>query len=455
MPAIVTIATPELGDRSYLVHDGSTGVVVDPQRDVERVLEAAKAAGVEIALVAETHMHNDYVSGGLELSRLTGADYLVAADEDVAFARHPVSPGDEITAGRLTVSARATPGHTPNHLAYVVAEDGVACAVLTGGSMLFGTVGRTDLVSEALTDELTRAQYRSVRGLARELPGDVAVLPTHGFGSFCSSSPPSPSASATIEDERSRNLALVVEDEGEFVSRLLTGLTAYPRYYAAMAPANRQGPAPFPRHPPEAVDPDELRRRIEAGEWVVDLRARRAFARSHLAGTVGFEHSEQFTTYIGWVIPRGKPVTLVGASAEEVARAARDLARIGIDHLAGGAAGDTTRLAGASGVPVAAYPVTDFAGLARAMREEPRPVVLDVRREDEWRAGHVAGAKNIFVVDLPARLAEVPAGTVWTHCASSYRASVAASLLHRAGREVVLVDDDWQNALCSGLPIEA
>ena len=454
MPAIVTIPTPELGDRSYLVHDGATGIVVDPQRDVGRVLDAAKAAGVEIALVAETHMHNDYVSGGLELSRVTGADYLVAAEEDVAFARRPVSPGDEFAAGRLTVSARATPGHTPSHLAYVVAEEGVPYAVLTGGSMLFGTVGRTDLVSEALTDELTRAQYRSVRGLARELPGEVAVLPTHGFGSFCSSSPPSPSATATIEDERSRNLALVVEDEGEFVSRLLSGLTAYPRYYAAMAPANRQGPPPFPGEPPDAVDPAELRRRIEAGEWVVDLQARRAYARSHLAGTVGFEHSQPFTTYVGWVIPRGEPVTLVGASAEEVAKAASDLARIGIDHLAGAAAGDTERLAGTSGVAVASYPVTDFAGLARVMREEPRPVVLDARRVDEWRAGHIAGALNIFVVELPGRLGEIPAGTVWAHCATGYRASVAAGLLDRAGRDVVLVDDDWANALSSGLPVE-
>ena len=241
MHNVVTIETPGLGDRSYLVHDGAAAVVIDPQRDIDRMLDAASAAGARITHVLETHIHNDYVTGGLALARATGAAYVVAAAEDVNFSRTGVGDGDAIEAGGLSLTALATPGHTPGHLSYVLREGGGGpAAVFTGGSMLFGAVGRTDLISPELAETLTRAQYNSVRRLAAELPDEVAVYPTHGFGSFCSATPTS-GVSSTIGRERRSNLALT-SDEDIFVRDLLAGLTAYPRYYAHMGPANRGGP---------------------------------------------------------------------------------------------------------------------------------------------------------------------------------------------------------------------
>jgi len=190
MHEVVTIETTGLGDRSYLIHDGNTAVVVDPQRDLDRVLLAAQASAVRIALVLETHIHNDYVTGGLALAEATGADYIVAATEDVGFHRTAARNGDQFTFGSLALTAVSTPGHTPAHLSYVLHDStSHPVAVFTGGSMLFGAVGRTDLISADQTEWLTRAQYRSVRRLAEELPDDVAVYPTHGFGSFCSATP--------------------------------------------------------------------------------------------------------------------------------------------------------------------------------------------------------------------------------------------------------------------------
>ena len=181
----VALATPELGDRSYLLHDGHVAAVIDPQRDIERVLRLARAEGVRIACVAETHIHNDYVSGGWALSQRLGVPYLVAAEEAVDFARRPVRHGDIITVGAsFSLGVFATPGHTPHHLSYVALEGGLPVSVCTGGSMLFGSAGRTDLSGESQTVPLARRQYRTLHRLGR-LPDEVAVLPTHGFGSFC------------------------------------------------------------------------------------------------------------------------------------------------------------------------------------------------------------------------------------------------------------------------------
>ncbi|CAN5518740.1 hypothetical protein BH18ACT16_BH18ACT16_09040 [soil metagenome] len=308
---IATVETPSLGDRSYLVTDGSVAAVVDPQRDIDRVLDVVDSGGLELTHVFETHIHNDYITGGLEIARNRGAVYVVAGEEQVSFERHPVSDRDEISTGELIFRALHSPGHTPHHFSYVVRNGGRDRAVFTGGSMLFGSVGRTDLISEHLTDELTRAQYRSVRRLAATLDSEVEVMPTHGFGSFCSSSPAGTVTASTIGSERAGNLALVIGDEDDFVRSVVSGLTAYPRYYAHMAPANRRGPAPIDLSPPQDIDPVELRRRLESKEWVVDVRRRVAYALAHVKGTVGVELGNGFATYLGWVIPWGTPITLV------------------------------------------------------------------------------------------------------------------------------------------------
>jgi hydroxyacylglutathione hydrolase len=351
-------------------------------------------------------------------------------------------------AGDLTLTALATPGHTPGHLSYVLRESrGEPVAVFTGGSMLFGAVGRTDLISPELAETLTRAQYSSVRRLAAELPDEVAVYPTHGFGSFCSATPTS-GDSSTIGRERRSNLALT-SDEEPFVRDLLAGLTAYPRYYAHMGPANRGGPGQPDLTPPQRADASDIRRRIDAGEWVVDLRGRQVFARRHVTGTISVELSDPFATYLGWTMPWGTPLTLIGDSPQQVAGAQRQLARIGVDRLEGAAAMNDL-----SGCPASAYGVSDFAGLAAAWGRDGL-VVLDVRREDEWDAGHISGAVHIPFWEVERRAGEVPAGEAWVHCASGFRAAIGASLLDRAGRQVVHVDDDWERAAQLGLPVTA
>lgn len=450
MHEIVTIETSVLGDRSYLVHDGESAAVVDPQRDIGRVLDAAEAAGVRVTHVFETHIHNDYVTGGLALAEAAGAAYLVAASENVDFSRTGISDGDQVAAGSLTLTALATPGHTPGHLSYVL-SDGASgqVAVFTGGSMLYGAVGRTDLIGADQTEPLTRAQYRSVRRLAGELPDDVTVYPTHGFGSFCSATQTT-GASSTIGTERLVNVALT-SGEDTFVKELIAGLGAYPRYYAHMGPANRHGPSAPDLTAPHAAGAAELRRRIDAGEWVVDLRQRRAFAAGHVTGTISVELGGSFVTYLGWTIPWGTPLTLIGDSGEQVADAQRQLTLIGIDRLAAVATGQAADLADGR---ISSYGVSDFEGLA-ARWGQPGLVVLDVRRPDEWRAGHLAGAAHIPFWELEQRVAEVPAGEVWVHCLSGFRAAIGASLLDRAGRGVVQIDDDWVRAAQLGLPLVA
>jgi hydroxyacylglutathione hydrolase len=449
MHEVVTIATPGLGDRSYLVHDGTSAVVVDAQRDIGRFFAAADAAGVRITHVVETHIHNDYVTGGYALARAAGAAYVVAASEDVGFERAPARDHETFGAGNLAVTPVHTPGHTPGHLSYVLAEgEGEPFAVFTGGSMLFGAVGRTDLIGPEMTDQLTRAQYRSVRRLADELPDQVAVYPTHGFGSFCSATQTS-GEDSTIGRERQVNVALRSGGEDAFVKELLAGLTAYPSYYVHMSAANRSGPPAADLSRPQPASPAELRHRIEAGEWVVDLRSRRAFADLHVAGTVSLELGDPFATYLGWVLPWGAPLTLIGDSPEQVAQAQLDLSRIGVGPVAAAATGPVTELAaGRTG----SYPVTGFAGLAEVWGRAGI-VVLDVRRPDEWQAGHLPGAVHIPFWELAGRTGEVPAGQVWVHCASGFRASIGASVLDRAGRDVVHVDDDWSSAAGAGLPV--
>ena len=439
---IVTIETSSLGDRSYVVVAGQTAAVVDPQRDIDRVLDLVDGRGLAVTHVFETHLHNDYVTGGYDLAGRTGAAYVLPAGADVDFDRVEAADGDEFDLGDgVTVRAMHTPGHTPHHLSYVVIDRGEPAGVFTGGSLLYGTVGRTDLISDAETEHLTREQFRSARRLAQELPGDVSVHPTHGFGSFCSSSASSGADRSTIAEESRTNIALTTGDESRFVDELLAGLTAYPRYYAHMAALNAVGPTPIDLSPPTPADPAEIRRRIHAEEWVVDLRERRAFAQAHLAGTINVEVGDSFTTYLGWTIRWGTPVTLVGDTAEEVADAQRQLARIGIDRPAGAAAGGLDSWG--RGGDIRSYRSVTFADLARE-RGDGELVVLDVRRQDEWAEGHIEGALHIPLDQVEVRMDEVPADRpVWVHCASGFRASIAASLVDRAGRTVVAIHDEW------------
>ncbi|VEG46994.1 beta-lactamase domain-containing protein [Mycolicibacterium flavescens] len=447
---ISIIETSGLGDRSYLVSHGDVAVAIDPQRDIDRMLTLADDRKVRITHVLETHLHNDYLTGGLELSRTVGAEYVVPAGDEVKYSRRAVSDGEVIDAGPIRLEAMHTPGHTHHHVSYVLRDESDAVrGVFTGGSMLFGTTGRTDLIGADDTEELTRAQYHSVRKIAASVPADTPVYPTHGFGSFCSATPASGDES-TVGEQRRTNPALT-QDEQSFVDELLAGLSAYPAYYAHMGVINSEGPAPVDLTPPEPVDPNELRRRLEKGEWVVDLRSRTAFAAGHLQGAFGFELSGSFVSYFGWLYDWGAPVTLIGGSPEQIADARRELVRIGVDRLTGAATGDIDQLR--DGSPLRSYPVSDFRRLAEHRRTEA-VAVLDVRQSHEYESEHIPGAVNIPLHELPKRLDEVPSSTVWVHCASGYRSSIATSILDRAGHDVVLIDDDFDNAadLCLTAP---
>ena len=451
-----TIEVAGLGNRSYLAGGRLTAVAVDPPRDIDQVIAAAARRGVRISHVVETHVHNDYVTGGLELARVTGAAYLVPAGATVAFERVPVDDGDRTevdTGDGLVLRALATPGHTPHHTAYVLEEDGAAVAVFTGGSLLIGAVGRPDLVEPRLTERLARAQHASARRLATELPDETPVLPTHGFGSFCSSAR-AEAGDTTIGKEKASNEALT-RDVDTFVTDLLAGLDDVPAYYAHMGPANAAGPAPLDLTPPAVADADEIAARLAAGEWVVDLRNRVAFAEGHVAGSVNFEAEGQLATYLAWLIPWGRPLTLLAESAGQLLAAQRELARVGIDRPAAAATGDPSGWVRADEAPVS-FPRATFADLADHRRDgHGRVVVLDVRRESERTAGWVEGAVHIPVHSLHRRLGEVPDGQVWVHCAGGMRAAIAASLLHAAGRDVVAVDDAFDAAEKAGLTVRS
>ncbi|HVB52175.1 MAG TPA: MBL fold metallo-hydrolase [Acidimicrobiales bacterium] len=440
MVQVEIVRTQELGDRSYVAHDGQVAIVIDPQRDVERVEDVLRRLELECSFVVETHIHNDYVTGGYALARRTGAEYLVAAVDDVLFERRSVADGDEFHAGSMTLRVVATPGHTDGHLAFVVSGDDDAPVVFSGGSLLYGSVGRTDLVDGERTDELTRAQYRSVRRLAGQLEDPVALYPTHGFGSFCSSGTAAGGDESTIGIERARNDALVTNDEDDFVQRLMAGLTAYPSYYAHMRPLNIRGPHEVELASPTILSPVELAENITAGEWVVDLRPRADFAASHAAGTINMELGDNFSTYLGWLMPWGSPLTLMGESTDQIERARTHLARIGVDQSVNAVIGAIRTLT--TSLSIRHYRRASFAELSR----EAPATVLDVRRDDEVAKGAIVGSTHIPLHALGTRLGELSNGPLWVHCASGFRASIAASLLDRSGRDVVLVDDDFSNA---------
>ncbi|WP_413788214.1 MBL fold metallo-hydrolase [Streptomyces chartreusis] len=443
-----TIEVPGLGNRGYLAGGSHSAVVVDPPRDIDRVITAAALRGVRITHVVETHVHNDYVTGGLELARLTGAAYLVPAAARVAYARVPVADGDRAhIEDDLVLRALATPGHTPHHTSYVLEEAGHAVAVFTGGSLLIGTVGRPDLVEPGLTGGLARAQYDSAHRLAAELPDETRVLPTHGFGSFCSAGQSAGGAATTIGRERQVNDALV-KDVDTFVAELLAALDDVPAYYAHMGPANTQGPAPVDLTPPRPADAEEIAARLAAGEWVVDLRHRVAFAEGHVAGSVNFEAEGQLATYLAWLLPWGKPVTLLAETPAQLADAQRELVRVGIDRPAAAATGSPADWVRPGERP-RSFPRGTFTDLAA----QDGVITLDVRRDSERHAGHIKGSLHIPVHELRGRLSEIPDGTVWVHCAGGMRAGIAASLLDAAGRDVVAVDDSFDSARAAGLPM--
>ena len=459
---VVTIDVPHLGNRTHLVHDDRVAVAIDPPRDVTAIEEAAAGAGVDIVAVAETHIHNDYVSGGLPLAKRHGAEYVVAADETVDFARLGVHDNETLAFGDLELRAIATPGHTPLHLSYLATDrrttgtgtgTGTGTepdshqdrpgALFSGGSLLHGTVGRTDLIDPSLTLPLSRAQWLSARRLGA-LPARTALHPTHGFGSFCASAQtPAERGTVTIGDQRGHNPALTLPHEA-FVTQLLRGLGPVPSHYAHMAPRNRAGAwDPLPDHRLAAPAVDEA---LARGAHVIDVRSSADYAAGHLPGSLSVPAGKQCAVYAGWVTPWGAELVVVADSEDDLDQLVAELGSIGIEKV-GTAVLDRSTTAGWTGLRR-----TDWAGFL-AQPPAPGTVLVDVRRLDEWCTGHLAGSRNIPVHELPHRLEEIPPGEVWVHCAAGYRAAIAAGLLDRAGYDVVLVDDDFDRVAELGIPL--
>ena len=448
---IVPIETPSLGDRSYLVHDRGDALVVDPQRDIDRILGYLQERGLRLRAVFETHLHNDYVTGGHALAQATGATYHVNGDDLVQVPRVALSDGDVIdVTPSLSMQALLTPGHTHTHLSYLLRNNGTIVAAFTGGSLLFGSVGRPDLLGDDSTVELAHAQFTSAHRIAEYAPDFAQVLPTHGFGSFCSASQ-TEATESTIGAEKASNPALSL-DQDAFVRELLAGLDDYPAYYVHMAPINHNPPAGPPDigSIPTAAGAHELRARIQAGEWVVDLRTRQAYTAGHVPGSLNVGLDGSFVTYLGWTIPWGTPLTLIADDPGQIVDAQRELVRIGIDRVEAAAVGTAEELSAPS-LPER-IPRVDFAAVPGALAQ-PRTVVLDVRRRLEWAHGHIAGAIHIPLHELQQRLDHAPTGQLWVHCGTGYRASIAASMLAATGHDVVLIDDDWANAEHAGLTV--
>lgn len=443
---IKTFVTLGLGDNSFLVGSGDEAVLVDPQRDAWRFTAEAERRGWRIRHVLETHVHNDYVSGALEVRAATGAEIVVAGRSGpFGFEHRPVEAGDEIAIGDIRLIPRAAPGHTFEHIVWELwtADSTTSpAAVFTGGSLLVGSVGRTDLLGEQMADELARAQYRTIHQLAL-LPDSVRIMPTHGAGSFCVSNVPSAERTSTIGEERVANAALRAADEESFVRDQLASLGRYPAYYPRIAPINRAGPAAPGRLPSiPSLDLDAVEQAVAGGAWIIDGRDRLAFADAHIPGSINVELNESFASYVGWIAPFETPLVLVLPEplAESEPEAAAQLFRIGRGAVIGQLAGGVTAWR-AAGRPVRSYPTASMKDLFETVRKGATVSVLDVRQPVEWRDdGAIPGSRTIFVADLAARIDELPRHEeVWVLCTSGHRAAMGASLLDRADVPVRLV----------------
>ena len=430
---VTTIPTAGLGDATYLLtHDGG-GVVVDPQRDVERFERAVLDAGIRLTHVLETHIHNDYVSGGRELARRTGARLVLPAAAGVAFDHVPAFHTEDLPGGPVVIRPLHTPGHTPEHMSYAILAEGEIVAVFSGGSLLVGSAGRSDLLGEDRAEQLARLQYMSVHRLA-ELPDQTGLYPTHGEGSFCTASGAGRSVS-TIGMERRTNPVLAYPDVDAFVAGQLAGLQPFPAYYAHMGPINLMGPEPLMAPELDVLDPSEL----PDDARLVDIRPGAAYAAGHIPGSLGLEMSDQVAVWAGWLLPFDSPVVLVAERGQNVEEAARQFGRIGFDHVLGVVDGVSGWVEGGS--PLASFDTRTTDDLAAAITSGMDPQVLDVRSPGEWEEGHLEASLHRYVPHVRDGLPEGldRSKEVWVICGSGYRAFAASALLEAAGLRVVVV----------------
>jgi glyoxylase-like metal-dependent hydrolase (beta-lactamase superfamily II)/rhodanese-related sulfurtransferase len=336
---LIPLVDEGLGNSAYLADlGGGRALAVDAPRDLRALRQAASRRGLRVAFAADTHLHADFLSGAVQLAADDGATVLAAAAGHRAFPHTALADGDEVDLGGLTLRALATPGHTDEHLSYLLLDGTRELGVFTGGSLIVGSAARTDLLGASRTRELARAQYRSLRRLAT-LPDETAVWPTHGAGSFCSA-PPGADRVTTIGAEKAANPLLAEPDEDAFAARLLASLGSYPAYFARLAEVNRRGPALLagePGLPP--LSPAALGSLMGRGGWVIDVRPVAGFAAGHIPGSVSIPLRDQFATWLGWLIPDDAPLGFVLAPGQDPAEVIWQALKIGYENLAGQLAG--------------------------------------------------------------------------------------------------------------------
>jgi hydroxyacylglutathione hydrolase len=435
-----------LGNTSWLVDLGDKRVaVVDPGRHPGPFLSEAERRGARVAFSVETHLHADFVTGSRELA-VYGSTVVAPAGGGLEWPHRPVHDGEVVDLGGLSLSALSTPGHTPEHLAYLLSDGKTPLGVFTGGSLLVGAVARTDLIAPDRTEELARALWRSLHDQILTLPDDLPVYPTHGAGSFCSA-PAGDRRWTTIGDERRTNPLLAAADEDGFVNALLGGLGSYPTYFSHLREVNRAGPAVLGL--PQAAVPvlglDDFRRQVEGGATVVDVRPAATWAAGHVPRVLAIPLRPAFASWLGWLVERDTPLLFVVGADQDRAELVRQCHQIGYDQIVGELAGGMAAWVTA-GLPVQTTPLTDA--------RHTGPTVLDVRQDREHAEGHVPGVTHVELGELPRVAGELDTVEV-VMCGHGERAATAASVLERAARAGVAVTvggpEDW--AAATGEPL--
>ena len=446
-----------LGNASHLVgsREAKVAALVDPLRDVDAYLAAAVQYGVQIRYVLDTHLHNDFVSGAREIAAKTGATVAASADAGLAFDHKPLRDGESLSFGGLRVTAIATPGHTPEHVSYAVGPEGSQdpAALFSGGALIVGGCARTDLLGKENAIPFARQLYHSVHDKLLTLPDAVNVFPTHGAGSFCAA-PATDARQTTIGRERGSNPLVRAPSEEAFVRQALQGLPSYPVYFTKLRALNQAGPKVLGDLPsPTALPPAKVQELAAQGVGVLDVRPPPLFLRGHVPGAYGIWTDAPLTTWAGWLIPFGSPLVLVSHGSRDLESAVRQLIRIGFDdvrgHLEGGmAAWEAARL------PTERVPVVAPWDLAAKLGKPDAPVVLDVRRDDEWGEGHIPGAVHIENGRLPWDELPIPRDRpIVVHCHAGNRSVSGASVLLRRGyKDVAVLDGGWATWSASGFP---
>jgi len=445
-----------LGNSAHLLISDRDGVaaLIDPLRDVDQYQHVARCEGVRITHVLETHIHNDFLSGGRELAALTGARIVASADAGLEFDHQPVRDGDVLALGDVSIAVLATPGHTPEHVSYLARDTSrpdEPPVLFSGGSLLVGAVSRTDLLGHDHATGLARQLYYTLHDRILPLGDDVIVYPTHGAGSFCTAAAAAESTT-TIGRERRSNPFLALRDPEAFTDRLLASMPSYPTYFDRMRAVNRRGPrviGEVPRLAP--LTPTDVQARHQRGEAVVDTRSVADYARGHILGVYHVELRPAFASWVGWVVPFGTPVILISDTTEVHEYAVRQLIRIGYDDLPGYLDGGMPTWERA-GLPVERSTVLTMRELRQRLDHGEPLLVVDVRQAHEWAAGRISQAELIEAGALPeVDLQHLPHNRfIATHCGHGQRAATGLSVLEQRGyRNLAVITegiDDWRKA---------